>query len=90
VRVFDCEWDDWNVAHISEHDVEPYEVEEVFASRPFQRKVKEGKYIAFGQSHAGRFLTVVFAYREQGRAYPITARDSTWKERKYAKAKKKW
>ena len=77
------------MSHISDHFVEPYEVEEVFANRPFFRKVKEGKYAAFGQSYAGRYLTVFFAYRGQSRAYPITARDSSWKEMQYAKRKGK-
>lgn len=89
MRIIDCEWDAWNVDHILDHDIEPYEVEEVFANRPFIRKVKEGKYMAFGQNNSGRYLSVVFAYRGQGRAYVVTARDSNWKEVKYAKNKGK-
>ncbi len=89
MRIIDCEWDDWNTDHILDHDVEPYEAEEVFANRPFIRKVKEGKYMAFGQSNSGRYLTVVFAYRGQNRAYVVTARDSNWKEVKYAQNKGK-
>ena len=89
MRIIDFEWDEWNVAHIREHDVEPYEVEEVFANRPFLRKAKDGKYMAYGQCDSGRYLTIVFAYRGQGRAYPITARDSNRKEKRYAQIKKR-
>jgi len=89
LRIIDCEWDDWNTDHILDHDVEPYEVEEVFANRPFIRKVKEGKYMAFGQNNSGRYLTIVFAYRGQGRAHIVTARDSNSKEVKHAKNKGK-
>jgi hypothetical protein len=89
LRIIDCEWDEWNVSHIRDHFVEPYEVEEVFANRPFYRKVREGKYMAFGQNDSGRYLAIVFAYRGQSRAYPITARDASWKEVNYAKRKGK-
>lgn len=89
MRIIDCEWDAWNVQHIREHDVEPYEVKEVLVNRPFIRRGKEGKYLAYGQSDSGRYLTIVFAYRGQGRAYPITARDSNQKEKRYAKTKKR-
>lgn len=89
MRILDCEWDDWNVEHIRDHEVEPYEVKEVFMNRPLIRKGREGKYLAYGQSDSGRYLTVVFAHRVQGRAYPITARDSNWKERRYAQTQKR-
>jgi len=89
LKRIDCEWDDWNSSHILEHDVEPYEVEEIFVNRPIIRKGKEGKYLAYGQSDSGRYLTIVFAYRGQNRAYPITARDSNQNEKRYAKAQRK-
>jgi hypothetical protein len=47
LKRIDCEWDDWNINHIYEHDVEPYEVEEVFVNHPLIRKGKEGKYLAW-------------------------------------------
>ncbi|MCI0696027.1 BrnT family toxin [candidate division KSB1 bacterium] len=89
MRIIDCEWDEWNVDHIREHDVEPYEVKEVFVNRPLIRKGREGKYLAYGQSDSGRYLTIVFAYRGQSRAYPITARDSNQKEKRYAQTQKR-
>ncbi|MCL4706282.1 hypothetical protein KJ068_14025 [bacterium] len=46
MRILDCEWDDWNVAHIRDHEVEPYEVKEVFMNRPLIRKGREAKYLA--------------------------------------------
>lgn len=73
LKILDCEWDDWNIDHIHDHDVEPYEVKEVFVNRPLIRKGRKGKYLAYGQS----------------RAYPITARDSNWKEKQYAQTQKR-
>jgi len=29
MRIEELEWDEWNVQHIAEHGVEPWEVEEV-------------------------------------------------------------
>jgi len=89
MRIIDCEWDDWNIDHIQQHGVEPDEVEEALTNRPFFRKAREGKHFAFGQTDSGRYLTVIFAHRGQGRAYPISARDSNEKERSYARSQKK-
>lgn len=89
MRIISCEWDDWNVSHIGEHSVEFLELEEVLENRPFLRKTKDGKHIAYGRTRSGRYLTVIFTYRGRSRAYPITARDSTLKEKYYAQNQKK-
>jgi len=82
VRVVQFEWDDWNIAHIAQHNVEPDEVEEVFVNFHIIRKSHQGKKIAYGQTLDGRYLFVVFVYRDS-RMYTITARDMTKREKQF-------
>jgi uncharacterized DUF497 family protein len=74
-------WDEINIEHIAEHGVEPYEAEEVVDSKPLVRRAGEGKYLAYGQTDAGRFLLVVFALKGEQRLRVITARDMTQAEK---------
>ena len=74
------------------HQVVEQEVIEVFENRPrFQRKepgLKPGEdvYAAFGQTDAGRMLSVFFVYTLDKRAIIVSARDMSQKEmKKYAK-----
>lgn len=76
------------------HNVETWEVEEVFANKPqiqyYQRGNRPGEnvYTALGQTEAGRYLFVVFIYkprnqdRRVSRAVVTSARDMDKKERK--------
>ncbi|NKQ37306.1 MAG: BrnT family toxin [Chloroflexi bacterium] len=70
------------------HEVEPYEVEEVFANRPKIRfaekgdRVGEHVYLALGQSDAGRYLIVLFIYKQSKEILILSARNMTRKERK--------
>ena len=76
------------------HNVETWEVEEVFANTPNiqynQRGNRPGEniYTALGQTDAGRYLFVVFIYkprnqdRRMSRAVVTSARDMDKKERK--------
>lgn len=82
MRVVQFEWDDWNIAHIAQHNVEPDEVEEVFVNFHIIRKSHQGKKIAYGQTFSGRYLFVVFVYRDS-RMYTITARDMTKREKQF-------
>ena len=60
----------------------------VFLAPPQFRRLEKGKvegedvYGAYGQTEAGRYLTVVFIRKLGGRALIITARDMDSKERK--------
>lgn len=71
------------------HQVEPYEVEEVFDGRPKFRFVEKGErkdedvYLALGQSEAGRYLIVLFIYKKTREALILSARDMARKERRY-------
>ena len=75
-------WDDNNIEHISGHGVQPYEVEEVVINRPWIKRTSDGKYLAYGQTNAGRFLLVVLAPKAYNRVRPVTARDMTVAEKR--------
>lgn len=75
-----------------EHQVQKDEVREVFNNRPKFRYVEKGHrsgenvYVASGRTAAGRYLSVFFIYKKDGRALILSARDMTKIERrKYEK-----
>lgn len=75
-------WDEQNIDHIADHGVEPFEAEQVIANAVLIRKADRGKYIAYGQTYAGRYLMVVFARKDQGRLRVVTSRDMTSTEKR--------
>lgn len=75
-------WDDHNIEHIADHGVEPYEAEEVIANQPRLKRVGDGKYLAYGQTDAGRYLLVVFAPKSEQRIGVVTSRDMTQTEKR--------
>lgn len=70
------------------HNVTREEVEEVFENKPKFKLIEKGKikkenlYSACGQTNAGRYLTVLFIYKQTKEALIVTARDMDSKERK--------
>jgi uncharacterized DUF497 family protein len=72
----------------SKHGVETDEVEEVFNSEPKIRFVKKGKrkgedvYLALGQTDSGRYLAVLFIYKQTKEALIMSARDMETEERR--------
>jgi uncharacterized DUF497 family protein len=72
----------------SQHRVETYEVEEVLNGRPKIRFVEKGHtegedlYIALGQTDAGRYMAVLFIYKQTGEVLILSARDMATKERR--------
>jgi len=72
----------------AKHGVLPEEVEEVFANHPrfsfAESGTVEGEnlYRALGQTDSGRYLTVLFIFKQTGQALIISARDMDRKERK--------
>jgi uncharacterized DUF497 family protein len=70
------------------HSVQQQEVKEVFANLPqfhFAEKghrLGENVYAALGRTDAGRYLTVFFVHRKDGRALVLSARDMTRAERR--------
>ena len=75
-------WDSWNNMHMAKHRVEPEEVEQVCKSKNIFNKWKNKTYRVIGQTEEGRYLTIFLAPRIGQSYYPVTARDSTDKERK--------
>ncbi len=87
IRSFD--WDEKNEDHIAEHGVTIFEVEElILFRRPFYRRTREGKYIAYGVNEEGRHLFIIFAIKETNRVRIISARDMTEKEKSYYRKRK--
>ena len=77
------EWDTINVDHIARHGVEPSEVETACRSGAVVLRGREGRYLAYGRTEAGRLLFIVFHRRERGFVRVITARDITDRERRF-------
>ena len=88
MREIQFEWDEWNIDHIAQHDVEPDEVEEVFVHFHIIRKTRQGRKIAYGQTLDGRHLFVVFVYRNS-RIYTITTRDMTRQEKRFYRRRRR-
>ena len=86
VRIVAFLWDDENIDHVAAHGITQEEVEQVFWRHPRYRRARGDRYEAAGTTEAGRHLMVYFRYFGQGIAQPVTARDTTSKERRrYAK-----
>ncbi len=70
------------------HHISQNEVEQVFASKPQYRFLEKGKiegediYSAYGQTDAGRYVTIIFILKFKKCALIISARDMDRKERK--------
>ncbi|MCL4236330.1 MAG: BrnT family toxin [Deltaproteobacteria bacterium] len=90
MSIREFEWDDGNELHLAlGHGIEPEEAEEVFAYSPLIRKTKKGHYAAFGRTHAGRLLVIVFEMREHGGARVITGWDMGRAERRWYESRGK-
>jgi len=88
MRVHSLIWDEENLEHIAGHQVEWHEVEEAAYGLSYIRKGRgEDRYYVYGQTDAGRYLTVIADHEGEGWFYPVTARDMTSNERRaYRKA----
>jgi len=70
------------------HQVETNKVEQVLDNRPKIRLVEKGHragedvYMASGQTDAGRYLTVLYIYKQTHEALILSARDMMDRERK--------
>ena len=73
---------------IVKHNITQDEVEDVFFNRPKFRFVEKGHrkgenvYSALGQSDSGRYVIVLFIYKNKNLALILSARDMNKKERK--------
>jgi len=83
-------WNDNNIEHIGNHDVRPDETEEVFVSKYFLLKTRQGRYLVFGRTFSGRYLIVVFEFLEGVKdVQVITARDMNEEEKRLYRRKLK-
>jgi hypothetical protein len=89
VKITDFVWIDSIVEKLAtKHQVEPYEIEEMFAGRPHFRFMKKGDrpredvYAALGQTEAGRYLITFFILKLDGSALILSARDMVTNEKK--------
>ena len=59
-------WDAWNRRHIARHGVTEAEAQHVVrrAADPFPRKTSDDKWLVWGRTAKGRYLQVIFIYRE--------------------------
>ena len=80
---------------LKKHNVVKNEIEQIFSNKPQYRFLESGKiegqnvYSAYGQTDAGRYLTVIFIRKFGNLAMIISARDMDKKERKqYGKQKR--
>jgi len=70
------------------HQIETNEVEEIFTGKPKFRFVEKGErknedvYMALGQTEGGRYLIVLFIYKQSREALILSARDMEKRERK--------
>jgi uncharacterized DUF497 family protein len=79
------QWDEFNINHISRHNITPEEVEEVFFNGDISPRIERGRnnrYYILGQTFSGQYIFVVSEYLGKGKIRPITARDMTASERK--------
>lgn len=73
---------------VFKHNVEAYEVEEVFDSNCKFRFVERGNqkgedvYLALGKTYNGRYLSVIFIHKKTKDALILSARDMAKNERR--------
>ena len=82
MRIYVFDWNEQNLGHIAGHSVRDYEVEEVILfGSPTYQKSHDDRYVAFGITQSGRYLSVVFILKEHGMIRVITARNMTNREK---------
>ena len=90
MRIHSFDWNEKNENHIAGHGVAIFEVEEaILFGKPFYRKGREGKYIAYTVTEEGRYLFIVFVVKNSRLIRVITARDMVEKEKRYYKKRKR-
>lgn len=84
MRIRNLIWDEVNLEHIAEHNVEQYEVEEaVWGDAWFERRRGKQRYHVYSQTNGGRYLFIVLDREIGDDFYVVTARDMDDGEKKY-------
>jgi uncharacterized DUF497 family protein len=89
VKAASFEWDEQNVGHIAFHQVETDEAEAAFHNAPLILRTGDGKYLAYGQTHEGRYLLVVFVRKPGSLIRVVTARDLVNDEKKQLRRRRR-
>ncbi len=83
------QWDEGNIdKNLLKHQVQNWECEQIFFNEPLimlddpKHSLSEKRWAAFGQTNAGRLLTIIFTKREK-LLRVISARDMNRKEKKF-------
>ncbi|MDQ3396710.1 MAG: BrnT family toxin [Deinococcota bacterium] len=79
----DFEWDDGNIDHIANHDVEPFEAEEAITDpRRVPFPAHSGNIGFIGKTEDGRYLVVISQRKGKSLWRVATARDAKPGEKK--------
>jgi len=82
-------WDDWNVEHISRHNVVPAEVELSLTDKhAVFLRAKQGRVMVLGRTKKRLITTILNVQSDEGTFYVITARDMSKIERAYYRSLK--
>lgn len=83
------QWDEGNIdKNLIKHKVQNWECEQIFFNEPLiilddpKHSLSEKRWAAFGQTDAGRFLTIILTKRGK-LLRVVSARDMNRKERKF-------
>jgi len=83
------QWDEGNIdKNLLKHQVQNWECEQIFFNEPLiilddpKHSLSEKRWAGFGQTDAGRRLTIIFTKREK-LLRVISARDMNRKEKKF-------
>ena len=80
------EWDEDNIEHVSDHNVDPDEIEEALQEKFLKIRGREDRYLFLAQTEAGRYLTIVAVSKGDGVWRAITAREMDRRERRRYRA----
>ena len=75
-------------SHITKHSVRRKEVLEVLNNFKFIQR-KKSRFLIYGKTNTGRFLTIILERKEDGIFYLVTTRDSVKSEKSLYKKKVK-
>jgi len=89
MKITSFDWDKNNLTHISKHLVTKEEIEEAFNDKPLFLKGRSKFFHCFGQTISGRYLFIVFFFKERGLIRVISARNMPDSARKYYKKRRK-
>lgn len=82
-RIDSLDWDEWNLNHITKHNVSPVEVEQVIVGDAIFRASYKNRLAVTGPTLEGRMLTVIIGESPHHRYvyYVFSARPASRAER---------